>query len=157
MLEIIEMELIMAEIQDRISRITQRFLQYKDWEDRYKELVVIGRELSNLSDENKQEKFQIKGCQSQVWLVPHFEDNKLFFAGDSDAMLVKGIVGLLINVYSGETPAVILATPPDFLKEIGITEHLSLNRTNGLRAMFKQMQMYAIAFQTLSSSQKKGL
>ncbi len=144
------MERFMNEIQDKISRLTQRFLQHKDWEDRYKELVVVGRELTSLADEDKQEKFKIKGCQSQVWLIPNFESGKLFFIGDSDAMLVKGIVGLLINVYSGETPQVILATPPDFLKEIGITEHLSLNRTNGLRAMFKQMQMYAIAFQTLS-------
>lgn len=137
---------------ERVSRIKERFLQFKDWEDRYKELIHLGRELAPYPEDKRDEKYKVKGCQSQVWLYPEFKDGRVFFHGDSDAVLVKGIVGLLTNVYSDATPEEILATSPDFLKEVGITEHLSMNRSNGLASMMKQIQMYAVVFKSMQRS-----
>lgn len=139
-------------MQERISRVKERFLQYKDWEDRYKELIHLGRDLGSYPEDKREEKYKVKGCQSQVWLYPEFKDGKVFFFGDSDAVLVKGIVGLLVNVYSDATPDEILSTKPEFLKEVGITEHLSMNRSNGLAAMMKQMQMYALVFKSMQKA-----
>lgn len=135
-------------MQDRVNKIKERFLQYKDWEDRYKELIQLGKSLNSYPEEKREEKYKVKGCQSQVWLYPEFKEGRVYFYGDSDAVLVKGIVGLLLSVYSDATPAEILATKPDFLKEVGITEHLSMNRSNGLAAMMKQIQMYALVLQS---------
>ncbi len=136
-------------MQERISQVRGRFLQYSDWEDRYKELIHLGRELSFYPDDKRDEKYKVKGCQSQVWLYPEFKEGRVYFLADSDALLVKGIVGLLVSVYSNATPEEILSTKPDFLKEVGITEHLSMNRSNGLAAMMKQMQMYALVFKSM--------
>lgn len=133
---------------DRINKIKARFFQYSDWEDRYKELILLGKSLETYPEDKREEKYKIKGCQSQVWLYPEVRDGRVFFYGDSDAVLVRGIVGLLLSVYSDATPAEILATKPEFLKEVGITEHLSMNRSNGLAAMMKQIQMYALVLQT---------
>ena len=137
-------------MQDRIDLIKARFTQYNDWEDRYKELINLGRELGTYPEDRRDEKYKVKGCQSQVWLYPEFKDGKVFFHGDSDAVLVKGIVALLVSVYSDATPDEILGTKPDFLKEVGITEHLSMNRSNGLASMMKQMQMYALVFKSMN-------
>jgi cysteine desulfuration protein SufE len=139
-------------MQERINQVKDRFLQYKDWEDRYKELIKIGRDLSLYPEEKKDEKYKVKGCQSQVWLYPEFKDGRVYFSADSDAVLVKGIVGLLVSVYSDATPEEILTTKPDFLKDVGITEHLSMNRSNGLAAMMKQMQMYALVFKSMQKA-----
>lgn len=133
-----------------IQEIVHRFTKHSDWEDRYRELIKMGKALPDLDDQFKTEKYQVKGCQSQVWLVPELKDGKVFFKADSDAMLVKGIVGILVAAYSGMEPGEIIAQKPDFLKEIGITEHLSMNRTNGLANMVKQIQMYGIAFKSLT-------
>ena len=141
-------------IADRIDQVKKRLGQYSDWEDRYKEIIQIGKSLNSFPEEKRDEKYKVKGCQSQVWLYPEFKDGKIYFYGDSDAVLVKGIVGLLINVYSESTPDEVLATKPEFLKEVGISEHLSMNRSNGLAAMMKQIQMYALVFKSIS--QKKA-
>lgn len=137
-------------MQDNIDLIKARFTQYNDWEDRYKELINLGRELGTFPEDRRDEKYKVKGCQSLVWLYPEFKDGKVFFHGDSDAVLVKGIVALLVSVYSNATPDEILGTKPDFLKEVGITEHLSMNRSNGLASMMKQMQMYALVFKSMN-------
>lgn len=137
-------------IQDRVAQVKERFLKYNDWEDRYKELIHLGKELKIYPEDKREDKYKVKGCQSQVWLYPEFKDGRIYFYADSDAMLVKGIVGLLVNVYSDATPDEILSVRPEFLKEVGITEHLSMNRSNGLAAMMKQMQMYALVLQTMS-------
>lgn len=134
---------------DRTTQIKDRFLQFKDWEDRYKELITLGKQLPAYPEDKRDEKFKVKGCQSQVWLFPEFKDGRVYLHADSDALLVKGIVGLLVSVYSDATPEEILATPPEFLKEVGITEHLSMNRSNGLAAMMKQIQMYAVVFKSM--------
>jgi len=136
---------------DRTTQIKNRFLQFKDWEDRYKELINLGKLLAPYPEEMRDEKYKVKGCQSQVWLCPEFKDGRVFFHADSDALLVKGIVAILVNVYSDATPDEILATKPEFLKEVGITEHLSMNRSNGLAAMMKQIQMYAIVFKSMQT------
>ncbi len=140
-------------MQERISQVKGRFLQYNDWEDRYKELIHLGRDLSIYPEDKRDEKYKVKGCQSQVWLYPEFNGGRVYFHADSDALLVKGIVGLLVSVYSDATPEEILATKPDFLKEVGITEHLSMNRSNGLAAMMKQMQMYALVFKSMQKAE----
>lgn len=134
---------------ERIEALKGRLQQFNDWEDRYKELIQLGRSLEPMSEEEHIERYKIKGCQSQVWLIPDFKDGKVFFRADSDAVLVKGIIALLVNVYSGATPDEILTNKPDFLKEVGITEHLSMNRTNGLASMMKQIQMYAVVFKSM--------
>jgi cysteine desulfuration protein SufE len=137
-------------LRNRVSAIVDRFSQFDDWEDRYKEIIKIGKNLSELDDGDKIEKFQVKGCQSQVWLKPSFENGIVNYFGDSDAILVKGIVGVLIEAYSGSTPNEILEYQDDFLKSIGITDHLSMNRTNGLASMLKQIKMYAVVYKSLA-------
>ncbi|MBC77619.1 MAG: Fe-S metabolism protein SufE [Halobacteriovoraceae bacterium] len=132
-----------------VEQIIERFNQYSDWEDRYRELIKTGKSLNELDESQKIDKFKVRGCQSQVWLVPELKDGKVLFKADSDAVLVKGIVALLVEAYSGLTPEEITSQDTGFLKEIGITEHLSMNRTNGLANMVKQIKMYAIAFQSL--------
>lgn len=136
-------------VTERITQVVSRFKAQADWEDRYKELIQIGKQLALYPEEQRQEKFKVKGCQSQVWLYPEFKEGRVFFHADSDAILVKGIMGLLTEVYSGLKPQEILDTPADFLKEIGITEHLSMNRSNGLASMLKQIQMYALVYKSL--------
>jgi cysteine desulfuration protein SufE len=139
-------------INDRVGQVRQQFLQFKDWEDRYRELIHLGKNLPVFPEDKRDDKYKVKGCQSQVWLYPEFKEGKVFFHADSDAVLVKGIVGLLTSVYSDATPDEILQTKPDFLQEVGITEHLSMNRTNGLAAMMKQIQMYAAVFKSMQKA-----
>lgn len=136
-------------ISERINSIVERFESFKQWEDRYRDIIKLGKGLEGLSEDDKQEKYRIKGCQSQVWLRAKLEGGKVYFSADSDAVLVKGIVALLIEAYSDSTPDEIMSNSPDFLNQIGITEHLSMNRTNGLASMVKQIQMYAMAFKAL--------
>ena len=137
------------QIADKIDQLKSRYMQYPSWEDRYRQLIKSGKNLPSMNKEEKLEKFRIKGCQSQVWLKPVYKNGVINFLADSDAVLVKGIISLLLEVYSGESPEVILQNSPDFLKEIGITEHLTMNRTNGLASMVKQVQIYAAAFSAL--------
>ncbi len=137
---------------ERTTQIRDRFLKFQDWEDRYKELIQLGRSLPPYPEDKRDEKYKVKGCQSQVWLFPELKDGRVFFHADSDAVLVKGIVALLTSVYSDATPDEILSTKPEFLKEVGITEHLSMNRSNGLAAMMKQIQMYALVYKTMQKA-----
>lgn len=141
-------------IQKNVDEIVDRFSQFSDWEDRYKEIILIGKELDAPKEELLIEKFEVKGCQSKVWLIPSYQNGQVYFQCFSDAVLVKGIIALLVKVYSEHTPQEILEYKHDFLKEIGISEHLSMNRTNGLAAMLKQIKMYAFAFQSLA---EKGI
>lgn len=141
----------MADMNERIAQIQARFTAFSDWEDRYKELIQVGKEMPAFPEEQRLEKFKVKGCQSQVWLYPQFVEGRVRFVADSDALLVKGIVGLLVHVYDGATPTEILSDKGDFLKAIGITEHLSMNRTNGLASMMKQIQMYALVYKSMGA------
>lgn len=131
------------EIQDEII---DEFSGFDDWMDRYSLLIDLGNELDALPDDKKTEQNLIDGCQSKVWIDAQMEGDTLLFKGDSDAILVKGIVALLIKVMSGHTPQEILDTDLYFIEQIGLREHLSPTRSNGLVAMVKQMRLYALAF-----------
>ena len=136
-------------IYEKIDEVKQLFLKHDQWEERYKELILLGKRLPTLSDDYKVDKYLVKGCQSQVWLYPEIKDGIVHFQADSDALIVKGIVGLLVKIYSEETPQTILETGADFLKETGIIDHLSMNRTNGLASIVKNMKLYAAAYQAM--------
>jgi len=136
------------DILEKEQEIIQEFSDLADWTERYKHIIKLGRTLDPLDDKHKIEENLVRGCQSQVWLVTDFEDEKVIFKGDSDAAIVKGLVALMIRFYSGEEPDTILSTPPMFIKKIGMSQHLSPTRSNGLASMVKQMKIYAMAYKS---------
>lgn len=138
-------------VSERQAEVVAEFSRFTDWESRYKRLIELGKQLPPLDDQKKSEDFRVKGCQSQVWMHAHLNGSKVTFEGDSDALLVRGLVALLLRVYSGQTPDDILATPPDFVREIGLEGKLSPSRANGLFSMIKQMKYYAMAFRAMQS------
>ena len=138
----------MATIKEIQDEIIVEFNDFDDWLDRYQLLIDLGGEQEPLPDEYKTDNNLIEGCQSRVWLQADYVDGKVIFRAESDALIVKGIVSLLIKVYSGHTPDEILANEPYFVEAIGLKEHLSPTRSNGLVAMIKQMKLYALAFKT---------
>ena len=131
------------EIQDEII---EEFSDFEDWMDKYQLLIDLGSDQPPLEEKYKNEQNLIDGCQSRVWLQADIVDGKLHFQAESDALIVKGIVALLIRVLSDHTPQEILDTDLYFIERIGLSEHLSPTRSNGLLAMIKQMKMYALAF-----------
>ena len=131
------------EIQDEII---DEFSGFDDWMDKYQLLIDLGNEQEPLDEKYKVESNLIDGCQSRVWLQADFVDGKINFTAESDALIVKGIVALLIRVLSGHTPQEILDADLYFIEQIGLKEHLSPTRSNGLLAMVKQMRVYALAF-----------
>ena len=135
-------------INEQQDEVIEEFSELDDWLDRYQLLIDLGEEQEPLPDNEKTEQNLIDGCQSRVWLVCDENNGILTFRAESDALIVKGIVSLLIRVVSGHTPQEILDTDLYFIREIGLTEHLSPTRSNGLLAMIKQMRMYALAFKT---------
>lgn len=137
---------MMATIKEIQDEIIAEFSDFDDWLDRYQLLIDLGTEQEPLPDEYKTDNNLIEGCQSRVWLQADFVDGKIFFRAESDALIVKGIVSLLIKVYSGHTPDEILDNEPYFVEAIGLKEHLSPTRSNGLLAMIKQMKLYALVF-----------
>ncbi len=138
----------MADIKEIQDEIIDEFIGFDDWLDRYQLLIDLGSEQEPLPEEYKTDNNLIEGCQSRVWLQADVVDGKVVFRAESDALIVKGIVALLIKVYSGHTPDEILSTEPCFVEAIGLKEHLSPTRSNGLVAMIKQMRLYALAFKT---------
>ena len=131
------------EIQDDII---DEFSLFDDWMDKYQYLIDLGRKLPIIDDSRKTDKYLIKGCQSQVWVYAELENGKVLFTADSDAIITKGIISLLIRVLSNQTPQDIFASDLHFIDAIGLKENLSPTRSNGLVAMIKQMKMYALAF-----------
>lgn len=132
------------EIQDEII---EEFAGFDDWMDRYAYLIDLGNAVAPLDESCRTPDNLIEGCQSRVWIVASQDENgKVRFAADSDAMIVKGIISLLLRVMSGQTPADILGSDLYFIREVGLQDHLSPTRSNGLVAMVKQMRMYALAF-----------
>ena len=136
----------MATINEIQDSIIEEFSDFEDWLDRYQLLIDLGGDQEPLPQEYKTDNNLIEGCQSRVWLQADLVDGKVQFRAESDALIVKGIVSLLIKVYSGHTPDEILEVEPYFVEAIGLKEHLSPTRSNGLLAMIKQMKMYALAF-----------
>jgi len=132
------------------NEIVKEFETVSEWDDKYARLIKFGRDLAPFPEEFRTDKNKIEGCQSQVWLNATFNDGKILIDADSDSTIVKGLAALLVKVYSNQTPTEILASPPSFLNKIGIDSHLSPTRKNGLGAMLKQIQLYAVAFNALN-------
>ena len=133
-------------INERQDEIIEEFAGFDDWMDRYQLLIDLGNEQEPLDEKYKTEQNLIDGCQSRVWLQADYADGKIHFQAESDALIVKGIVTLLIRVLNDSTPQDILDADLYFIDEIGLKEHLSPTRSNGLLAMIKQMRMYAVAY-----------
>jgi cysteine desulfuration protein SufE len=132
------------QIQDEII---EEFALFDEWTDKYEYIIDIGKKLPPLSSEYKTEDNKIKGCQSQVWLHANMQDGRLQFEGDSDAVIVKGLIGLLIRVLSNQKPEDIAKANLYFIANIGMSNHLAQTRSNGLSSMVKQMKLYGIAYQ----------
>ena len=137
-------------IQEKQKELIDEFEFLDDWEQKYEYIIELGKELKGLPEDKKTEDNLIKGCQSKVWLDASFEDGKLYFRADSDGILPKGIVALLVRIYSGHSTEEILNSDFNFISEIGLQEFLSPSRANGLMAMTKQIKFYAVAFQLKS-------
>lgn len=141
--------LTINEIQDEII---EEFSMFEDWMDRYALLIDLGNSLEKLDDKYKVENNLIEGCQSRVWLQADYDNGKIHFRADSDAVIVKGIIALLIKVLSERTPSEIIEADLYFIERIGLKEHLSPTRSNGLVSMIKQMRFYAMAFKAKENS-----
>lgn len=128
------------------NKLIEDFSMFDDWMDRYAMLIEMGKECPLIDDQYRDEKHLINGCQSRVWLHAELKDGKVYYTADSDAVITKGIIDLLIMVFSGQTPDDILSADLSFLDAIGLKEHLSPTRSNGLESMLKQMLLYAKAF-----------
>ncbi len=136
----------MKTINELQDEVIEEFSDFDDWMDKYQLLIDLGNEQEPLDEKYKTEQNLIDGCQSRVWLQADMEDGNVVFQAESDALIVKGIIALLIKVVSGHTPDEILNSDLYFIEKIGLKEHLSPTRSNGLLAMIKQMRMYALAF-----------
>jgi cysteine desulfuration protein SufE len=130
------------------EEIIEEFSMFEDWMERYEYIIEIGKSIPLIDESEKKDENLINGCQSKVWLHSEIEKDKLTFTADSDAILTKGIVGLLLRVFNHHTPKEILEADTSFIDEIGLKEHLSPTRANGLVSMIKQIKLYALAFQS---------
>ena len=128
------------------QEIIEEFALFDDWMDKYEHLIGLGKSLPLISDQYKTDEFLIKGCQSKVWLRADQKEGRVYYSADSDAIITKGIVSVLIRAFSGLSAQDIAKAPTDFIKEIGLSDHLSPTRANGLVSMIKQMKLYATAF-----------
>jgi cysteine desulfuration protein SufE len=140
--------MIIKELQDEII---DEFEMFDDWMERYEYIIELGKSLPIIENQNKTEDNLIKGCQSKVWLHADYKNDKIIFTADSDAILTKGIIALLLRVYSDQSPKDILNSDAFFIDEIGLKEHLSPTRANGLLSMVKQLKLYALAYQVKSN------
>ena len=136
------------------NQLVNEFEELESWEEKYSKIIKFGKDLPAMTDELKTEKNKIEGCQSQVWMHAKYDNGKMYIEADSDAMIVKGLIALLVKVYSGHEPNEIVSSPPEFLQKIGIDNHLSPTRKNGLGAMLKQIQLYAITFNALAATKQ---
>ena len=136
----------MASIKELQNEIIEDFSMFEDWMGKYEHLIEFGKSLTELNEQYKNEEHEVKGCQAKVWLHTEIQDGKLIFEADSDAIITKGIIGLLVHVLSNHDVDEILDTDLYFIDEIGLKEHLSPTRSNGLVSMIKQMKLYALAY-----------
>lgn len=135
-------------IQEKQQEVIDEFSMFDDWMQRYEYMIELGKSLPLIDDKYKIDENLIKGCQSKVWVHAELEGDKLVFTADSDAIITKGIVAILIRVFSNQHPSEIIEADTKFIDEIGLKEHLSPTRANGLVSMIKQLKMYAVAYQT---------
>lgn len=136
----------MSSIQERQEEIIEEFSMFEDWMQRYEYMIELGKSLPLIDEKHKTEENIIKGCQSRVWVYAEMNEDDVDFTADSDAIITKGIIAILIRVFSGQKPEDIINADTGFIDEIGLKEHLSPTRANGLVSMIKQMKMYAIAY-----------
>ena len=135
-------------IEEVQNEIIEEFAMFEDWEERYQYMIDLGKDLPLIEEKYKTGDNIIKGCQSKVWVHAEMDDNKIAFTADSDAIITKGIIAILIRTFSNQHPKDILDANTDFIDQIGLKEHLSPTRANGLVSMIKQIKLYAIAYQT---------
>lgn len=140
-------------ISEREQEIIEEFALFDDWMGRYEYLIEMGRSLPEMDPEYQTDDYKIRGCQSQVWIKPDMSNGSVTFQGDSDALITKGLVALLIRVLNNQAPQDIAGAELNFLDRIGMKEHLSPTRKNGLASMIKQMKLYAIALQTTENDE----
>ena len=138
----------MSSIKEIQEEIIEEFAMYEDWMQRYEYMIELGKSLPLIKEKYKTDDNLIKGCQSKVWVHAEMEDDKVVFTADSDAIITKGIIAILIRVFSNQHPRNIIEADTAFIDEIGLKEHLSPTRANGLVSMIKQLKMYAVAYQT---------
>ena len=141
-------------IQEIENQIISEFANFEDWLDKYNYIIELGKDCPIIDEKDKVNENLIQGCQSKVWLSAKLEYGRIRFRADSDAVITRGIVSLLIRTFDNQTPSDILAADLSFIEKIGLKEHLSPTRSNGLTAMVKQMKIYALAFKTLSQQKQ---
>jgi cysteine desulfuration protein SufE len=142
------MSVTITETQDQII---DDFSLMDEWDDKYAYIIELGKKIPELPAVHKTDTNIIKGCQSKVWMISRMENGKVFYEADSDAIIVKGLIGLLLKTYSGHTPDEIIETEPYFIDKIGMRQHLSMTRSNGLASMVKQMKLDALAYKAKNS------
>ncbi len=148
-----------AEISRAQEQIIEEFSNLEQWEDRYRRIIELGRSLPAIEElpaEARDEKFRVRGCQSTVYLKPELRQGRVRFVATSDALIVRGLIALLLRIYSDRTPAEILGARPEFIERLGLGAHLSQGRANGLAAMIEQIKLYGLAFQKLAAAQGGG-
>ncbi len=138
----------MSSIKEIQDEIVGEFAMFDDWMQRYEYMIDLGKSLPLIDEKYKTDEYIIKGCQSKVWVHADLEDNKVRFTADSDAIITKGIIAILIRAFSGQPPQDILDADTSFIDQIGLKEHLSPTRANGLVSMIKQIKLYAVAYQS---------
>src|SRR6185312_4576699 len=139
-------------IKEREEEITDEFSLFDSWEEKYEYIIDLGKRLEPLEEKYKVEENIIKGCQSTVWLTSHYKNGKVFYKADSDAIIVKGLISMLIKVLSGHKPDEILNAKLDFIRDIGMMTHLAQTRSNGLLSMIKQINHYALAYKSADAA-----
>lgn len=135
----------------RQKRLIDRFAAFSSWEERYREIIEAGKRLPAYPEQHRKDQFKVTGCQSQVWLFPELKNGQVIFHADSDALITKGLIALLLELYSNSTPDQILKTPPDFIAALGLESKLSPSRANGLFSMVKQIKLYAMAYHSMTA------
>lgn len=143
-------------IQEIEKEIVEEFSLFDSWDDKYEYIIDLGKKLLPLEEQYKIDENRVKGCQSTVWLVADYQDQKVFYKAESDAVIVKGLISMLIRVLSGQRPDDIIASRLEFIEQIGMMTHLAQTRSNGLLAMVKQMKNFAIAYKIRTTAGEKN-
>ena len=144
----------MKTIEETEQEIIDEFSLFDSWDDKYEYIIDLGKKLPPLEEQYKKDENKVRGCQSTVWLVADYKEGRIYYKADSDAVIVKGLISMLIRVLSGQTPDAIVNAKLDFIKAIGMMSHLEQTRSNGLLAMVKQMKNYALAFKLKKEASK---
>jgi cysteine desulfuration protein SufE len=143
---------VQKSIEEIEAEIVDEFSLFDSWDDKYEYIIDLGKKLPPLDDQYKKDENKVKGCQSTVWLVADYKDGRVFYKAESDAVIVKGLISMLIRVLSGQQPDNIVNAPLNFIRDIGMMSHLAQTRSNGLLSMVKQMKNYALAYKLQNAS-----